>query len=577
MAEERRRKLEGAVWIPLRASIRSNEAGSYGYPGYTSEFYAVGSLAVAAKDRAKAAKMDWNDLGLSHSHSGRVERRKYVPCDIQLAYGDGAPGVHLVLDQRGNGQEPSEWHLHQDFAITLRLRRERDVWVSLDEGYIEVARLTRRDDGSPELLEVRASHLKDYLCARGMALFVTLYRDRRATLEDANHFTWPDGFLQETTTTDRWEGRITAIHEGGMTYGEKIAVFHASRTDVDPEEDVPTMGVPTGDNVKSSSWTREFTGPKLYSVMGALWRNEWVEPAAKSPIVRGDKLPATVFFITDAAGKQETRDTLIGAGRWLWFRPEVMVTLAHRRGGSLGWNTRDTGSVGCAPGCAVHFGVNPLGLINVFAKDIALLPDWQQRIWAGYNISPDGKVSDELLAAQVRAEPAGTKAPEPFLAKGLLHLGELFKKNVGIAVIRQHHEIPNLLRRAHRFRATDRAGLFSLAKDLARLTADSFDAPAIQTKVTVPKEWRSLKSLESLLATQIPEPTAHNLLGPLFGIYELRHADAHLPSRKSDDALTLARVDHSAPYVLQGYQLLDTCVRSLYGIIHVVSAWKAKS
>jgi len=33
-------------------------------------------------------------------------------------------------------------------------------------------------------------------------------------------------------------------------------------------------------------------------------------------------------------------------------------------------------------------------------KDIAYLPEWQQRIWSAFNVSPEGGVSDELLASQ---------------------------------------------------------------------------------------------------------------------------------------------------------------------------------
>lgn len=580
MPEIRRRKLEGAVWVPLRASSRTNEVGRYGYLGHRSQFYGVGTLAVAIENKSKAETLGWTDVGILHDHSGRVENGTYIPCDVREDDYDGVPGIHLILDQRGNGEEHREWHLHQDLVITLRLKREGDIWVSMDEGYIEVAKLARNDDGSPRLLEVRASYLKDYLCARGMVLYVTSYRQHIAVLEDASHIAWCDNPIQELTATDRWEGRISPIHEGGMPYGEKMGVFHVSRTDVDPEEDVPTMlGLPTEDNVQSASWTKEYSGRKLYVVQGELWRREWVEPAPNSPIVRGDKTPATVFFITDAAGKQETRDTHVAGGRWLWFRPEVILALADRRGGSLGWYTRDTGQVACSPGCGVHFGVNSLGLVNVYAKDIALLPDWQQRIWAGHNVAPDGKVSEELLASQARAQPARTQAPEPFLGKGLEMLGQLFQDKVRVAVVRHHSEVPNLLRHAHRFRATDRAGLFSLAKDLARLTADSFDAAALQKRVKPPSgtKWGSLKSLEGLLATQVDPREAHAMMSSLFGIYELRLADAHLPSTEADDALKKAGVDKAAPFVVQGCQLLDACVGTIYAIIKIVDAWKAEA
>jgi hypothetical protein len=357
-----------------------------------------------------------------------------------------------------------------------------------------------------------------------------------------------------------------------MPFGAKTAVFHIARTDVDPEEDVPTFGFPTDDKLESRSWTQEHSGRRLFLVEGELWRKEWVEPLTKSPIVREDEVPPTVFFITDADGTQENRETLAKGGRWLWFKPEVIAALAHRRGGFLTWYTRDTGRAACSPDYGIHFGVNSLGLVTVYAKDIALLPEWQQKIWAGYNTSPEGKVSEELLASQVKAKPSVTQAPESFLRKGLEALNVTGKKALGVEIIRLHDQQPELLARAHRFRANDKAGLFSLAKDLARLTADSIDASELHKVLAPPKgeKWGSLKSLEKLLATRIDPGFARKIMSPLVGVYELRHADAHLPSREVDDALALVRVDKNAPSVIQGYQLLLACVSSIFAICDVL-------
>ena len=81
----------------------------------------------------------------------------------------------MVLEQDGNREEASQWHLHQDLVIALALKREGNVWLAINEGYIEVARLRLENDGRPRLLELRAEHLKDYLCARCMALYVSSY------------------------------------------------------------------------------------------------------------------------------------------------------------------------------------------------------------------------------------------------------------------------------------------------------------------------------------------------------------------------------------------------------------------
>ncbi len=576
MRAVRRRKLANAVWIPLRAIHRIEEIGRKGHAGYRTEFYGVGTLAVPTKYRRDAEKLGWSEIGIRYQHSGCVDNGKYLPADTYNDYRSELSGIHLVLHQVFNSVDPSEWHLHQDLVITLGLKREGDVWVRPDEGYDSIARLSKGEDGTPYLLEIRSSHLRDYLSARGMGLYVTSYRERVEIREEVGQTAWAEKQADEVSSNDRWQGRILTIHEGGMPYGEKTAVIHVARTDVDPKEDVPVIcGPPTNDKVTSQSWTVEHTGAKLYRVTGELWRTEWIEPLSRSPIVRGDDVSPTVFFITDAEGKRENRETLVEGGRWLWFRPEVMTALAHRRGGSLNWYTKDTGGVGCSPDSTVHFGVNSLGLINVYAKDIAILPEWEQKIWAGYNISPEGKVSNELLASQVKADPANTQAPENFLDKSLSRLNDLANEKLGIDLIRPHKQIPHLITRAHRFRATDQDGLFALGKDLTRLTADSLDTAELKKLVVPPegKKWGSLKLLQNLLATKIPPESAQRILSPLFWIYELRLADAHLPKQRLGDVLSSLGVDQDAPYVIQGYQLLHACISSIYSICQVIENW----
>ena len=106
---------------------------------------------------------------------------------------------------------------------------------------------------------------------------------------------------------------------------------------------------------------------------------------------------------------------------------------------------------------------------------------------------------------------------------------------------------------------------------MARLTADSIDTTALQKLVKLPKgiKWGSLKSLENVLATYVAPEKARSLLSPLVGIYELRHADAHLPSSELRESLNLVGVDDNAPFVFQGFMLLHACVSSLYSIAEV--------
>jgi hypothetical protein len=566
--EIKKRFYDKSVWIPLREMKCMLREGKMGRLGYKEEFLGVGSIAVPLPQRTEAEKIDWNEIGLRASNPGYVEDGEYLPSNVYRNTSETVIAEHLVLERRGNSAECSEWHLNQDILITLGLKREVDTWVAISYGYEEVARMERDKKGCPVSLSIKASYLKDYLCARRMALYMTSHRSRVQIVKDSSHIKWKTNPNIERDKIDRWEGRVTEIHEGGERFGSGFAVFHVARTDIDYEADIPEFGLPNDENVTSKQWTGDFKGEKLYRIQGELWRCEWVEPAEHSYIVCGEEAEPTSFFITDNSGTVESKKTLDSGSRWLWFKPSVVNAILKIRGSFLGWYTRDTGNIGCSPGDGVHFGVNQLGFLNVYAKDIGLLPDWQQKIWAGHNIAPEGKVCAELLMSQMEAHPASTQAPEDYLTKGIELMNKLTLKEFGISVINEHSDTTQILRGTHRFRAINREGLFELAKNLYKLTGERMDSGKIKGVVKPNKNdpWGPLKSLEKLLALKIGSEEAYNLISPLWGIYNLRIADSHLSSNDLDHAYKLCGINISAPIVVQGYQLIHCCVACLYRI-----------
>ena len=576
MQDIRRRNFSKSVWIPLRAVLIKEQAGRYGYIGYKEDFFGSGSIAVPTIHLDAAKELGWMDIGIIHQHSSRVEDDAYIPADIYKDYRGEFNGVHLVLDQMSHDDGPHIWHLNQDLILSLGLKREGNSWICPMDGYTQVARLKVTENNKPTVLEIKAQYLKDYLCARKMALYMTHFFSRDLITGDASHINWENGSKFDRNKSDKWEGRVIPIHEGGEPFGGKVAMIHVARTDVEETDDVPDISeIPTDENIKSESWERGFQGRKLYRILGELWRNEIIEPGKRSPKVRGDKIASTIYFILNADGSKVCGQDLIDAGKWLWFKPEVIMALCNRRGGDLSFYTQQTGSVTCLPGYGIHFGVNELGFINVYAKDIGELPEWQQQIWAGYNMGPEGGVSSELLASQVNAEPANTQAPEEFLSKAIEEVKELSLKKLGIKIFRDHEVIPELLPKIHRFRAIDQASFYALAKDLARLIVDSIDTSAIQSIAPSPKGKKlgSLKSLENLLASRWDRNFIRKMMASFVGVYELRHADAHLPSNEIDDAFNLIQVDRSLPFVHQGHQMLHQVVSSIYGVIEALKRW----
>jgi hypothetical protein len=340
-------------------------------------------------------------------------------------------------------------------------------------------------------------------------------------------------------------------------------------------QEVPIFGEENEINTAGKTITYERGGPKFYRAEGELWREEWIEPAQRSERVRGDEPTDSISFVIDAAGAREPSSTLNheDVGRYLWFDPRVISALSSRRGGGLERYTRDTGSVWCSPDWTVHFGVNRLELINVYGYDVAKLPLWQQRIWAGHNVAPDGSVSGELLDAQMKSRPARTKAPESDLPTVMDELDAMFLGWVGAPLFRGHDAAADIMRSAHRFRAVDKSGLLALAKDVARLTADRIDIGTLRRVVTPPKgeSWRSLKHLEKALSTVVTEEQARSIVTPLVGAYDLRLGDAHLPSAQIDDAFELAGIDSDAGFVVQGRQLLAGTAGALRTVLKALS------
>ncbi len=569
MVDLRRRYYQSAVWVPLRAAHRRK------LEDRAEEFLGLGSVAFPPSSRAEAQELGWNAIGLSNDarpYAYKDSNHKYKTVET-FQWHDGVDlGINFVFEH---------WLVNPDLVLALRLQQEGDSWVRPDEGYVEVMRQSRNDEGGINLIEIRSEFLKDYLAARGLALRLAYYRQRKAILADMTHINWPSSGLHISKPHDRFETRVYKVDEQGMPRRGGAALFTVWRTDDVIDDDVPVLGPESSDNTDGTShYTEALEEPEFFNVEGELWREEWIEPATRSERVRGDESDEVFSYIVDASGARETAKALDNkdVGRWLWFDARIFTILSGRRGAGFEWYTRDTGGVWLGPSWGkLHFGLNELGLVNLYAYDIAKLYNWEQRIWSGYNVAPVGGVSRELLDAQVRTSPADTFAPEEVLRHALERVDQAFVDLVGSPLFRPHAHQSHILNNVHRFRALESGGPLALAKDLARLTADSINQETLR-KITSSQDGDrklgSLKHLEKVLAIRAMDEDAHRVMSPLFGIYELRLGDAHLPTSKIQEAFKLAEVDTSLIPIQQGAALILGAVRSLMTIAAIVEAMR---
>lgn len=515
------RPWQGAPWVPLRMSV-GRELPLPDGSGAVSVWDGVATLAVPEANRAQADGFGWSEVGIQHNRSV-VDRDGYHAADSYRVFDAPHPiGTRLVVAQLLEELHKQVWHLHPDLVVALHLLREGDVWFRPEEGWAEVARLFRNADGDPERLEIRSEHLSDYLAATGSLLFLSSYHERRTEPDKLPAFDWPEG--SETVENGR------------------------------------------------DSFERRFEQRRgRFRVSGALWRTEWFGPGDFSPRVRGDRDRAPTTFTLDNQGGRATADELQGAMDWLYFRPDLVSALSRHRGFHLGWLSAQTGGLG-GTGRGLHFGINQLGLINVFAKDVGRLAPWEQRIWSAHNVPPEGGVSRELFAAQMEVRPPATKAPETELPDVLDLVEARVSAALGAPLLRANDATVGLIARVHRFRAADDEGLLLLARDLAKLFAERVDVDPIHRRLALKaneKKPGSLKSLERLAATKIGADDARTLMAPLFGVQDLRGAAAHLGDDLVPGAIADARVDPQAPATEQGRMLIASFVETLTALANL--------
>lgn len=579
MPEIRRRSLSSGVWIPLRQEETLKTGGTQNRPEFYEEILFVASLAVHNSQRALGQTLGWMEIGLLHTPSPYAFKDgRYKPAD-QYWHNDKEPavGIELILLNSLNSDHKTEWLVNQDLVLALGLIQEGDCWIRPDEGYIDVIRQRRDSDNEVIAIEIRAEHLRDYLCARNLALRLVQYRERLEIVNDASHIPWRDKPKEEKTEEETFSLCAFPISRDCGSLGG-VSVMTIWRTDVDHEVDVPQYGTDDDSNTNFESYQFDRQGPTIELIKEELWRNEWVEPATASERIRRDKPTEILYYFTGAAGEKSSGDELDNETviSYLWFKAEVMERLLTFRGSSLKWYSAETGSIKCSPDYKVHFGINEQCHINVLACDIVRLPLWQQKIWHGFNISPDGPPSKELQDAQLRCDPAKTSAPEVAFQNLFENLNDLFKKLYGEPLFKPHERTSEIMKQCHRFRALKINEVLALAKDISRLTVDSINISLLRKLLNIgPKDndnqLKGLKLLEKLLTKYVKEDKAREIMGPLHIAYNLRLGDAHLPSKVDiDKALTELNVRANTHSLRVSMMLLEKICECLLGIGQII-------
>ncbi len=562
------RTFSNATWVPLRASC-NDEQGDVQDIGYVSEFFGCGSVAFPPEHREVAERLSWSGIGIGCSVQPYAYEDGYYSSIEQYQYNDKEPiGVHLIFEHPQPVVGGRLWILNPDLVVALHLIKDGTNWVRPEENFVVVAREVLDEKGDHRLIEIKREFLIDYLAARNLSLRLSYYRQRVenvALLASSAYANLAD--QQEQRDGGRFELLIRNLED---VYGGSWASFRVWRTDVDEDEDAPVMGPESDENTASESSKGHRSGYEGVRIEGEFWRDEWIEHQGRSVRVRGDGDQARPQFIVETDGTRMASSDLNNEdiGRWLWFRSSVVNELLNHRGFSLQWYTAETGGIRSTSGYVTHFGINSSDLVTVYAYDIARLALWEQHVWAAHNVLPDGKVSNELLAAQVKVQPASTDAVEDLLFKVMKMLEEGFRQKFNVSLYTHDIDYVTAMQNISRFASKDQASLLRLAKELVRVFSDRLDVRELR-KLSMHAEKEKLgsnKLLQDVLAQKVGDDKARLVFGAIVGAYDMRVGDAHPTSSKIEDALKLAGIDESKSFLRKGEQLISNFGQSIWWI-----------
>lgn len=563
--KETRRPFSSATWVPLRASI-SDEQGAVRDIGYVSEYFGCGSVAFPPEHREIAERLSWRNIGIGCSVKPYAYEDGYYSPIEQYQYNDKEPvGIHLVFEHPQPVVGGSQWILNPDLVVALRLIKEGTNWVRPEENFVIVAREVLDEKGDQRLIEIKREFLLDYLAARNLSLRLSYYRQRVENVGELASSEYANlADHQEQRDGGRFDLLIRSLDD---VFGGSLALLRAWRTDVDEDEDAPVLGPESDDNTDYESSQGHRNGYEGIRVEGEYWRDEWIEHQGQSKRVRGDADTNLPQFIVETDGTRLASADLNkeDIGRWLWFRSSIVNELLGLRGFSLEWYTAETGGIRSTSGYVTHFGINTSDLITVYAYDVARLAAWEQHIWVANNVVPDGKVSNELLASQVKAQPASTHAVEDLLFKAMAMLEGGFRQEFNVSLYSHAVDNPAAMKHISRFASKDQASLLRLAKELVRVFSDRLDVGELRKLSKHPNKEKlaSNKLLQDVLAQKVGEDKARHVFGPIVGAYDMRVGDAHPTSSKIGDALELAGIDKSKSFLRQGEKLISNYGPSL--------------
>jgi len=554
-------------WITVLAYIEERNDINPGYDGYQRQYDCINSIIIKKNEIKKLPLLLRNTVIQSADNRPSAYDRTYERIEEFSDYQSKITGEYFIYKRNHPLNQKREICISQDLIFALDLFNIGDNYYDPHFNDELVIRIDNDDKKETYKVDIRKDYLLDYLSARNMSLLVDRYFERQ--VDTINNLY--DDNIQEEVTDYSYALFASKTLPNGMRPGDSALVMKVSYKDVDYNEDIPEYDEARDTQVEQSEIKYEGEGINHY--LAEFRRIYVLHNNGISIKIRRDKVKLNYKYYVDNTNKKVLSDKLITKIQFLWFKPDIIKILLQGKYCTLRWFTRDTCQIGNIEN-HIWFGVNKLGLINVFAKDIIELPEYYQNKWFSYNCPPNGGVSQELLMSQIEASPANTKPSEYLLKISLQEINNAFLDIYSKPIFKEATEAVDLDKQINRFQSISQDDCFALCKNINRFIIERFNNDVlIELSSDMEKRTGSLKRLEHILSKK--DAGASKIISPLFIIYDMRIIDAHYTEVSAKDIFKRFDIEITETeenYIMIAEYIIYQVAKCLHEISEIIRA-----
>ena len=515
---------------------------------YVEEIFRVRTILSPVTKKHKLF-LRWHDVDTDNVYPASSGGRYFKLGSYYLGFSElEEAGEYGAYSYRIASGENSDLVVNPDLVAALGLKMDGDVWSRPSEGNLDVIRIERDDKGKKIRIKIRTEILKDYLCARGMGLYVEEFRHRQEQNVDGSEIHWERSpYIEERITRD-----------GNGKYEWKGWMFRHVNRD-------------SWDDVQSIQDTI-LTFPAYYRVEGQLWKQYWVNPAKLSTRVADDELNLE-FYVRPNGDKHviSAVDDFKYGHVYLFFKIGLVKKLLDA-GLVISWAARDVFEVSSPNGGRVLCGISKKGNVFAISADVAREDSWVQLLYHSENIKPEEQkdyIGCELFQNQMMCEFLSTKAPEDELKCLVKELEDVFEKKTGKKLWKDNND--QIISSVSRFLSTDEEGYVHLAKMLTEATAERLDESALKKFIDDRVKIEGFRSISLLgVCVNLINPSIDGKMAVQFlrDVNEIRQVDAHyMPISDKQKKLSVLPCPNDMSFVERGKGLIDYMNQGLKKLI----------